>query len=45
MVEKIVKTWGKVHHLVNCVAYFGSKDLDATEEDWDMTMRYIVNAC
>ena len=38
MVEEIVRTWGAVHHLVNCVAYFGSKDLDSTEEDWDMTM-------
>ena len=39
VVEEIVRTWGAGHHLVNCVAYFGSKDLDSTEEDWDMTMR------
>jgi len=42
VVDDIVQTWGAVHHLVNCVAYFGSKDLDATEEDWDMTMRVNV---
>ena len=39
VVDEIVGAWGAVHHLVNCAAYFGSKDLDATEEDWDMTKR------
>ena len=30
--------FGKVHHLVNCVAYFGSQSLQATESDWQKTL-------
>jgi len=42
VVSKVVAKWGAVHHLVNCVAYFGSESLNATEQDWDMTMRVNV---
>ena len=40
VVTQIVAAWGGVHHLVNCVAYFGSEGLQATEADWDTTMRW-----
>ena len=33
---------GPVHHLVNCVAYFGSQSLEAAEADWDTSMRVNV---
>ena len=36
---QVVAEFGKVNHLVNSVAYFGSQSLEATEEDWDRTMR------
>jgi len=37
-VTTVVADFGKVHHLVNCVAYFGSQSLEATESDWQKTM-------
>ena len=37
-VSAVIGEFGKVHHLVNCVAYFGSQSLDATESDWQKTM-------
>merc|ERR1711892_1599140 len=37
-VTAVVADFGKVHHLVNCVAYFGSQSLEATESDWQKTM-------
>jgi len=37
-VAAVVADFGKVHHLVNCVAYFGSQSLEATESDWQKTM-------
>ena len=39
VVAKVVAEFGRVNHLVNCVAYFGSQSLEATEDDWDKTMR------
>ena len=39
VVAQVVAEFGKVNHLVNCVAYFGSQSLEATEADWDRTMR------
>ena len=39
VVSQVVAEFGKVNHLVNCVAYFGSQSLEATEDDWDKTMR------
>ena len=42
VVTDVVSVFGKVHHLVNCVAYFGSESLLATEQDWDRTMRVNV---
>ena len=39
VVSRVVAEFGRVNHLVNCVAYFGSQSLQATEEDWDRTMR------
>jgi len=38
VVQQIANELGKVNHLVNAVAYFGSKGLDATKDDWDKTM-------
>ena len=40
VVAQVVNMFGAVHHLVNCVAYFGSESLSATEKDWDTTMRF-----
>ena len=37
-VAQVVADFGKVHHLVNCVAYFGSQSLLATETDWQKTL-------
>jgi len=37
-VAQVVADFGKVHHLVNCVAYFGSQSLQATETDWQKTL-------
>ena len=42
VVAEVVDMFGAVHHLVNCVAYFGSESLSATEKDWDTTMRSIA---
>jgi len=42
VVAQVVNMFGAVHHLVNCVAYFGSESLSATEKDWDTTMRVNV---
>ena len=39
VVSDVVAEFGKVNHLVNSVAYFGSQSLEATEDDWDKTMR------
>ena len=39
MVSQIAEDLGGLHHLVNCVAYFGSESLGATEDDWDKTMK------
>ena len=33
-VSSVISDFGKINHLVYSVAYFGSKALDATEEDW-----------
>merc|ERR1712172_168371 len=38
VVSQIADDLGGIHHLVNCVAYFGSESLGATEEDWDKTI-------
>ena len=37
-VSAVASNFGKVNHLVNCVAYFGSQSLEATESDWQKTM-------
>lgn len=37
-VSAVAANFGKVNHLVNCVAYFGSQSLEATESDWQKTM-------
>jgi len=37
-VASVASDFGKIHHLVNCVAYFGSQSLEATESDWEKTM-------
>ena len=39
VVSQIAADLGRLHHLVNCVAYFGSESLGATEDDWDKTMK------
>ena len=39
-----MKDLGSLHHLVNCVAYFGSESLEATEDDWITTMKVNVMA-
>ena len=39
VVSQIAEDLGGLHHLVNCVAYFGSESLGATEDDWDKTMK------
>ena len=44
IVNEIVKEFGKINHLVNCVAYFGSRGLNATEEDWNKTMTVNVTS-
>jgi len=38
VVSAVAAAFGKVNHLVNCVAYFGSQSLEATEDDWQKTM-------
>jgi len=42
VVAEIARDLGGLHHLVNCVAYFGSESLRATEEDWMKTMKVNV---
>jgi len=42
VVSQIAEDLGGLHHLVNCVAYFGSESLGATEDDWDKTMKVNV---
>jgi NAD(P)-dependent dehydrogenase (short-subunit alcohol dehydrogenase family) len=42
VVKQIASDLGALHHLVNCVAYFGSESLGATEEDWTKTMKVRV---
>merc|ERR1712037_564777 len=42
VVSQIAADLGRLHHLVNCVAYFGSESLGATEDDWDKTMKVNV---
>ncbi len=37
-VKTIQAHFGKINHLINSVAYFGSKGLEATEADWAKTM-------
>jgi len=37
-VASVISDFGKINHLVNAVAYFGSKGLTATEVDWNKTM-------
>ena len=37
-VASVISDFGKINHLVNGVAYFGSKGLTATEVDWNKTM-------
>ena len=39
IVSQIAADLGGLHHLVNCVAYFGSESLGASEDDWDKTMK------
>ena len=39
VVSEVMAEFGTINHLVNSVAYFGSQSLEATEEDWDRTMR------
>ena len=39
VVSQIAADLGGLHHLVNCVAYFGSESLGATEDDWEKTMK------
>ena len=39
IVSRIAADLGGLHHLVNCVAYFGSESLGASEDDWDKTMK------
>merc|ERR1712156_148190 len=39
IVSQISADLGGLHHLVNCVAFFGSESLGANEEDWDKTMK------
>lgn len=36
---------GKLHFLVNCAVYFGSKGLAATKGDWDKTLSVNVVGC
>ncbi|CAG5103012.1 Oidioi.mRNA.OKI2018_I69.chr1.g573.t1.cds [Oikopleura dioica] len=37
-VSSVISDFGKINHLVYSVAYFGSKALDATEEDWSKSL-------
>ena len=39
VVSQAARDLGGLHHLVNCVAYFGSEGLGATERDWERTMK------
>jgi len=39
---EISRDLGDIRHLVNCVAYFGSESLKATEDDWEKTMKVNV---
>ena len=39
VVRQAARDLGGLHHLVNCVAYFGSEGLGATEMDWERTMK------
>lgn len=38
IVEQISQDFGKINHLLNVVAYFGSQSLEAKESDWSKTM-------
>lgn len=42
--QEINAHFGKINHLVNGVAYFGSKALDSDEEDWSKTMSVNVQS-
>jgi len=42
VVERVEEEMGPVRHLVNCVAYFGSKSLEAKKEDWQRTFEVNV---